>query len=102
MVGGDPVIDFGLSRGYGRWFGEIFKLCTEYKPVGLNSLKVIFMEIRVSMTDICPHLSELIGKVEFGGDKIVIERFRVPTRRWCRWVIWRGFTGRRRMRLPRH
>ena len=37
------------------------------------------MEIRVSMTDIRPHLSELLGRVEFGGEKVVIEKFGVPT-----------------------
>ena len=37
------------------------------------------MEIRVKLTDVRPHLSELIGQVEFGGKKIVIERFGRPT-----------------------
>ena len=31
------------------------------------------------MTDIRPHLSELISKVAFGGEKVVIEKSGVPT-----------------------
>ena len=37
------------------------------------------MEIRVSLTDFRAHLSEVVGKVEFGSKKVVIERFGVPT-----------------------
>ena len=37
------------------------------------------MEIRVSLSDFRANQSELFGKVEFGGEKIVIERFGVPT-----------------------
>ena len=36
------------------------------------------MEIRASMTDVRKHFSELIAKVEFGGERFVIERFGVP------------------------
>ncbi len=37
------------------------------------------MEIKVNLTDVRPHLSELIGEVEFGGKKVIIERFGRPT-----------------------
>jgi len=37
------------------------------------------MVTKVKLTDVRPHLSELIGKVEFGGEKVIIERFGVPT-----------------------
>ena len=41
--------------------------------------KVEIMVIKVNLTDVRPHLSELIGKVEFGGETVIIERFGVPT-----------------------
>ncbi len=37
------------------------------------------MVIKVKLTDVRPHLSELIGQVEFGGKKVIIERFGRPT-----------------------
>ena len=36
------------------------------------------MVIHVNMTDVRPHLSELIGKAEHGGEKMVILRFGQP------------------------